>query len=97
MDKNFLERFKHFKENTKDRDKMKEILSEYSYVLAKEIRKVLDEINEKKVYMECSLFQAPHLKNLCTLQTHLVVLEKHLQEVVDLANNCSHCDNLATG
>jgi len=94
MDKNFIERFKHFKENIQDRVQMKEILSEYSYALTREIRSVLTEISEKKSFMEDSLFQAPHLKSLCLLQTRLVVLEKHLQEVVDLANNCSDCEKI---
>lgn len=94
MDKNFIERFKHFKENTKDRDQMKEILSEYSYALTKEIRSVLDEINEKKSFMESSMFQALYLKSLCLLQTRLVVLQDHLQEVINLANNCSHCEDI---
>jgi len=95
MDKNFIERFKHFKENIKDRNQIKEILSEYSYALAKEIHSVLDEIKEKKGFMESSLFQAPYLKDLCKLQSRLVVLQDHLQEVVNLANNCSDCDQVA--
>lgn len=94
MDKNFIERFKHFKENIRDRDQIKEILSEYSYALTREIHGVLDEIGEKKIFMEDSVFRAPYLKDLCKLQARLVVLQDHLQEVVNLANNCSDCEKI---